>query len=436
MSAQHRHPGGRRTAGYSALAALAIVATVVTIALVNPGLIGAWAGTLTGAHPTKSATAAPSPTPKRQTAAPAPVTCTPPAGSTASSQPATPANAPARRMINVGFEDIDSTDPTLLTRVNDRLNEVNANAVYIATGRMDWIGFPWVGHESDEASTVQDTGQDLVAKGLSALSCDASGHKRWVVLGIDTLLGRDLTKEPQYAGHAADGTVSNLFGSITGWTEPGGLGDRLADMVHETAVRYHPDAINVTELFFDTETFGADDLANFTSVTGETSWPRNADGSINVSTPSMEKWRNGAMSIVLKKVAAAVAGTGVQLSMDVREPVAANLLSRPDIGQDYPNLLKYVDEIAVWDFPAFSSTNAFNSEELGDLLVAKNPDRYSLEIGVWQDAGTISPDVLAKELAGAAKSGIKSVSVTTESVMTEALWQVVKDAWTVPKGSE
>ena len=333
------------------------------------------------------------------------------------------------RAINVGVEDLVSTEPGHLAMIEKRLDQVNANTVSISVGRLDWIEFPSPGNEKDWSSDVVDTGRDYVGEAVNAFRCAADGRQRRIILGIDTLFGRDLAPNPSLAGHSQTGAASDLFASISAW-KTGGLSERLAAFARELGERYHPDAVNITELLFDEFTFGPDDLADFRASSGLQDWPRNADGTVNTLDPAVTAWRTSSMVAVCAVTKAVLAPLGIDLTIDVRSPISATHPSRDDVGQGYPELLTQASRLNLWDFPGVNGAfGDFRVVQLSTMLFDKNPDAYSLEIGLWQGSGTIPPSVLQQELDDANRVGVQSVSVTPASLMTDQLWGIVAKAW-------
>ncbi|HMQ65013.1 MAG TPA: hypothetical protein PJ992_01890 [Arachnia sp.] len=347
----------------------------------------------------------------------------------AESPSAHPAGIPASRAINIGVEDLVDPTPGRLAELARRLDQVDANVVSIAVGRVDWVEFPWVGHEDQLASDVIDTGRDYVGEAISAFRCGADGRPRTIVLGIDVLLGRSLGQDGLVAGRSQAGVESKLFASVATWRNSG-LGDRLTALAEEVATRYRPEAVNITELFFDLYTYGEDDLADFRATTGLADWPRREDGGVDTNDPAVGAWRTEVAVSVLAPIEEVLSPLGVALTADVRAPQVAQVPTRADIGQHYPELLEYVASLNVWDFPGVGRRpDALTAADLGPLLFDAAPDRFSLEIGLWSGPGVISADALRRELVGANRTGMRSVSVTPASRMTEELWDVVEEAW-------
>lgn len=416
------NPPSRRRLAAGIIAIIVLVAAVIATAVLT-----------TRSAPSAAPTGTPAPSaasevPPMPTVTPEPIVSLCPAPK----ESVPPAGLPAERALNVGVEDL--VDPTAghVDAVAARLDQVQANTVSISVGRLDWIEFPWIGHEQNLSSDVIESGRDYVGEAVNAFRCAGDGTQRTIVLGIDALFGRDIQRGVVPPGRAIGGSSSDLFASLTAWKSPQ-LRERLVALAQELAVRYDPDAVNITELFFDRYTFGDDDLADFRSVSGLSDWPRNGDGSVNTHDPVFGAWRSDAVADILAQVNDVLEPLGVALTADVRGPLDTITPTRADIGQDYPKMLDHVSHLNVWDFPGVNQRlSALSAAELAPFLFTPAPDSYSLEIGLWQGGGTIEPDVLRRELAVANATGIRSVSVTPASLMTDELWAVLEEGWRVP----
>ncbi len=427
-------PRGQLLAGLGALASLIAMLATATLVLVpnlRPSLGSDQAadGTTQAASPNAGGESAANPSPSAPRPSPQPLRpCRATAKGSTPGKPTGTREGPVR-VINVGYEDVVNDDPQRLKELATQLDAMGATGVRIAVGRMDWVTFPWAGRPSAQSGDVVDTGRDYVGEAIEALRCDQHGMARNVYLGIDVLFGREFEKNPQWAGVNQTGDRSDLFASVSAWKE-GQLTTLLADLAREVATRYQPDAVNITELLFDLDTFGPRDLADFRKTTGLRDWPRNAKGKVDVSDRRVQKWRTDALVSVVKAVKKRIAPTGVDLTMDVRIPVEPTRKGRPDLGQDYPKLLEHVDRLVLWDFPGMTSTGVFRAKDLGPLLLSRYPDRFELEVGVWRDSkGVIGDEVVAKEVSEAEAAGFGVILVTPASLLNPATRAALEQEW-------
>ncbi|MGX1591301.1 hypothetical protein ACWICO_09275 [Glutamicibacter sp. NPDC055491] len=332
------------------------------------------------------------------------------------------------RVVNVGFEDITAEDPDRIPEIARRLNSVRATGVSLSIGRLDWVAFPWPAQRDVESSEVTQTGRDYVAEAISAFRCDEQGRPRTIYLNIDTLLGRELERRPSLAGINSEGHPSKNWASISAWKEDG-LDTRLVELVSEAVRRYAPDGINVTELMFPSYTFGEDDLENFAKFSERPDWPRSADGTIDSTSEQIYLWRSNAVTSIMKKVAGSLDETGPVLTMDVRSPANGDPRGRPDSGQDYGQLLNVVDRLNIWNFRGIASSNRVSTDELVQRYMKQEPEKYSLEIGLWEGAGSMDSSSVSKELLNAEDHSLLHVSVTPTSLMDDSIWSALEGAW-------
>ncbi|WDH78910.1 hypothetical protein PTQ19_00255 [Microbacterium esteraromaticum] len=414
------HSWRRSLLGTLALVVLvgAIAATAVLATRGAPAASPTPVPSSPSSEPARTAAAAPTPTPE-------PITTTCPS----ETAPPPASDIPAHRAVNFGVEDLVDERPGHLEALAERLDQVGANTVSISVGRLDWIEFPWAGNERNQSSDVIKTGRDYVGEAVNVFRCAPDGTSRTVILGIDTLFGRDIQRGTVPAGQTVGGWSSDLFASLSAWKSDE-LSSRLIALAEELAVRYQPDAINITELFFDTTVYGPADLVDFRSVSGMNDWPRRDDGGVDAHHPAVTAWKTDALTGVLAQLDQVLTPHGVELTADVRGPLDVHTPTRADIGQDYPRMLEHADRLNVWDFPGVNQwIGVLDANDYASVLFGPAPERYSLEIGLWLGGGAISPDVLRKELAVASDFGIRSVSVTPASLMTDAHWNVLQQEW-------
>ncbi|WP_427019312.1 hypothetical protein ACQCSX_22395 (plasmid) [Pseudarthrobacter sp. P1] len=304
-----------------------------------------------------------------------------------------------------------------------KLNAVHANSVNISVGRLDWTAFPWDRHPETEAVP----GRDHVADAISALATDGSGQRRKITLTIDLLVPGWISKQPGVAGINFDGTRSADFASVSALST-GPVGDRLVDLVADVTKRCHPDAVALTELMFENNTYGGDDRNSYRAATGATDWPRTANGDIDVNNPSIGAWRSGAIAALVTRAAAAAHANGATLDMDVRASWTDPELDRQVNGHDYGLLAAAADRLVVWDYFGLNAKPAGYSGDLARAMAAR-PGRFAISVGLWADQGAIGAADLVAGLEAAAAGGAQAVAVTPASMMTDEAWQALGKAW-------
>lgn len=346
-------------------------------------------------------------------------------------------NAGRSRVVNIGFEDVTSADPTRIPDIARQLDAVNATGVSISVGRLDWIGFPSSEFKDWQSEEVARTGRDYVREAIDAFICSESGQRRTISLNIDTLLGRELASRPDIAGINAQGGVSKNWASISAWKHKG-LTGRLERLVSDLILRYSPDSINITELMFPSYTFSEADFHDFQEYSGMDRWPLSADGTIDAGSPLIHAWRSDAVASIMSRVAKRLDGSGVQLTMDVRSPVNEDLRGRLDSGQDYAQLLEIVDRLNIWNFQGINSTGYFTTGQLAEFFVDQDSSGFGIEIGLWDKGGALSATTLEHELRLAEEHGVPHLSITPTSLMDEPAWDTLRRIWgsPVPAASE
>jgi len=344
-------------------------------------------------------------------------------------------NVGSSRVVNIGFEDVTSADPTRIPDIARQLDSVNATGVSISVGRLDWIGFPSSEFKDWQSEEVARTGRDYVREAIDAFICSESGQRRTISLNIDTLLGRELASRPDIAGINAQGGVSKNWASISAWKHKG-LTGRLEQLVSDLILRYSPDSINITELMFPSYTFSEADFHDFQEYSGMDCWPLAADATIDAGSPLIHAWRSDAVASIMSRVAQRLDGTSVQLTMDVRSPINEDLRGRLDSGQDYARLLEIVDRLNIWNFQGINSTGYYDTAQLANFYTAKDPSRFGIEIGLWDQGGALSIAALEHELRLAEERNVPHLSVTPTSLMNEQAWDTLRRIWGSPSSAK
>ena len=334
---------------------------------------------------------------------------------------AEPASA-AERTVGVGYETVVDAAHTLPALAR-RLDEVNANSVTISVGRLDWTAFPWDAHPELEAVP----GRDHAAEAIKALGTGSDGRKRRITLTVDLLIPGWISTNPGLAGINFDGTRSTDFASVTALTT-GPVGERLVEFVAEVTRRYQPDAVALTELMFDNNTYGGDDRDSYMLASGANDWPRLGNGDIDVDHPGIASWRSEALASVVAKAAAAAHSNGATLDMDVRAPWDDPAGDRPESGHDYALLASAADRIVLWNYFGLNGKGPGYSAELARAM-AKRPGRFAISVGMWATDGSISAADLASGLEASVSGGATAVAVTPSSMLDDDAWRALRKAW-------
>lgn len=337
-----------------------------------------------------------------------------------------PSTRPRERSVGFGFESVVAEDVDYDV-IAERLVDVEATAVGLAVGRVDWTAFPWDAHQGAASSRVASTGRDYVAEMIQALD-ERARTELDLTLTIDTLAPALLAEHPDQAGIGLDGERSDSFPSVSA-LESGLTGDLLVALADEVCARYRPQRVALTELMFDDATFGGDDLDSFRAATGRQDWPRRDDGGIDPTNPALGAWRAGALATLLARVQDVVHDHGVELEMDVRAPWRDPHGDRAQSGHDYELLLEHADRIAVWNYFALDGRTPADGAEIARSLTERFPGRVSLSTGLWAPDGTISGAALAESLELVHAAGAEAASVTPYSLMTDEHWEALTGVW-------
>ena len=269
-------------------------------------------------------------------------------------------------------------------------------------------------------------GRDHVAEAIKAMGAGGDGRKRKITLTVDLLIPGGIRTNPGLAGINFDGTRSKEFASVTALTT-GPVGERLVAFVAEVTRRYRPDAVALTELMFDNNTYGGDDRDSYRLASGRTDWPRQANGDIDVEHPSLGAWRSKAVAAIVAKAAAAAHANGATLDMDVRAPWHDPAADRPESGHDYGLLAAAADRLVLWDYFGYEGAPAY-SAELAPAMAKRSPN-FVISVGMWATDGSISAADLAAGLGASVSGGATAVAVTPSSMLDDDAWRALKAAW-------
>lgn len=333
---------------------------------------------------------------------------------------------PRERTIGLGFESVVGT-ANRLPQLAQQFDRVHATGAGISVGRTDWTAFPWHDGGSGPGPPGRHTRRDYVANAMTVLGAGSGGSRRMTAV-VDALVSGWIAADPAIAGVAADGKRSTSMASLTALTR-GPVGDRLIAFVAAVSERYRPYAISLTELFLDTYTFGADDLASYRTATGAADWPRTNAGGIDTADPRIAAWRADAVTSVVRRARDAAHRYGVKLTMEVRAAWPGSHTDPRQSGQDYTSLLKVADRLMVWDYFGLNDQPATYTKKLAHSMSTRGAHRFITSVGLWTAHGTISAGELATASRASVSGGIDSVWVTPATLMTSSHWSALRRAW-------
>ncbi|MEN5072866.1 hypothetical protein ABE437_03535 [Isoptericola cucumis] len=349
-----------------------------------------------------------------------------------------PAQAPEQeRSVSVDMDVV--TDPaTDWSAIAGHLDQVDATALDLSAGRVEFTAFDWTAHPDAAA----EPGTDHLARAARALHRSADGTPRQVGLIVDAYVPEWIAAEPELAGVAADGHRARYQASATALAS-GPVGDRLVEYVAALGERYDPARVSVSELFLNRYTFGADDLALFREMTGAQDWPRDAAGRIDEQSPQIRAWRSDVVAGVLARMRDALdetrdgQGAQIELAMDVRVDWEDPAAGAPASGHDYPTLLRAADRLTVWAYVGSRDRTPQDVERLTRGLQDAGYDmgRFTVSVGQWAGSAdadpprAISPQVLAEAVDAATGNGVEDVNVTPLSHLSDAHWEALASVW-------
>jgi hypothetical protein len=337
-----------------------------------------------------------------------------------------------RHSVSLGLEDIANPD-TDWREVVRNLNAAGANTIHLSAGRVEFTAFDWPAHRGAAA----EPGRDHLRAAIRALRRDAAGRERAIDIMVDTLVPAWIKRDPSVAGVDPSGRRAAYRPSASALYD-GPVGDRIVQYVGAIARRYKPDQITLSELMFDDETFGADDLRLFCRMTGRRDWPRTASGGIDESNPLIAIWRSHVLAHVLSRARMEVRGIGRQILIGV--DVLVNWddpgAGRPDVGDDYNILAKAADRIVLWAYIGTEGKGPRDIRRLTRALHTRFPiatRRFTVSIGLWgrhdSTVRVVSPARMAAALRAAQTNAITSVNVTPMSLIKPAHWRALRKVW-------
>lgn len=331
------------------------------------------------------------------------------------------------------------TDPaTDWTAVNARLNQVDATSVNLNAGRVEFTAFDWPEHPEAAA----ESGTDHLAVAARALNTRADGQPREVSLIVDAYVPAWIEKDPSIAGVDPEGKRSTYTASASQLVN-GEVGQRLTDYVTTLGERYNPKSVEITELFLDDYTYGADDLALYRSMTGAKDWPRDRNGDIDTEAAEIGTWRSEVLATLMKRLRTALdqtrggQGRQIGLVLDVRVNWEDPAAGRPLSGHDYRILHRSGTQLQLWVYIGRADRRATEVEQLTKRLAEGGYDMsmFIISVGLWRgsisgdELGTITPAELTQVVRGASTNGITNVNVTPYSLMTPEHWTALAEVW-------
>jgi hypothetical protein len=312
----------------------------------------------------------------------------------------------------------------VVEKLEPRMKSVGINMVALGAGRAEWTYFKWAGHENVWSNDVKDTGSDFLME-------DSTRFGQWAHVDavVDVFAPNYILAHPDKAAISVDGVHSANLVSTTELVH-GAYGQQLLDMIEYIAANYPVDSISITELYYHRDGYGPDDKAAYLAASGNTDWPRNADGTINTFDPSIGNWRSHELDTYLDRAVALAHAHGKQLFFDVELSLENLNYLTNEHGTNYKLVLEHMDRIVVWGYYGVDNYPPEYLCQVAKFLTQFPQDRLILSIGLWDDNGQeVSPQSFRTAMQSILAGGVVNIWVTPSLLMNDADWQVLADFW-------
>jgi hypothetical protein len=330
---------------------------------------------------------------------------------------------PAVHAMRLEYPDL-ATSRALVDTMETRMQRAGINMVGLGAGRVEWTYFKWAGHENNWSNDVKDTGIDFLAE-------DATRFRKWAHIDavVDVFAPNYIKTHPETAAISFFGQPSENLVSTTELVE-GNFGKQLLAMVEAIAANYPVDSISLTELFYHSDGYGADDKASYLAYSGRTDWPRLSDGTIDINDKSIGDWRTHVLDIFLDKIVAICHQHGKQFFMDVALSLDDLTKMTNEHGTNYKVVLEHTDRLVVWGYFRLDNYPPQNFVSIAQFLTQFGQDHVILSVGLWDENNQVAPpDSVRIAIQSIEQGGIPNIWVTPSLLMSAEHWQVLNDLW-------
>jgi cellulose synthase/poly-beta-1,6-N-acetylglucosamine synthase-like glycosyltransferase len=298
------------------------------------------------------------------------------------------------------------------------------NRVAVSAGRADWTYFRWPGKESWWSPAQIASNTDMLEHTFTVLR--QRGYRTTAIL--DVFGERYLERHPAAAATDIDGKRSKMIICSTELAE-GAAGNHLVSAAEALAASTQADTVAVTELFYDKHCYDDRCLLSFKKASGRNKWPTTASGEINYRDPSIGAWRSRQVAAIAARLGKAAHAHGKKFALDVKVSGGDVMRNSVENGQDYHLLAPYVDEFVVWDYFALEGEAPERSARVAAYFDDEfGTDRFYLSIGLWDRAGTLSSEKLARALRSAREGGASKLWITPAKMMSTPHWKALAEA--------
>jgi hypothetical protein len=328
------------------------------------------------------------------------------------------------RAVRIQYKDYQRSR-SQVAGLEKNLRAANVNLVALGAGRVEWTYFKWKRHDSALSSDVRDSGIDFLAEDSKKF-----GEFAQINAVIDVFAPNYIRSHPEKAAVSWLGVRSQNLVSTMELVE-GDFGKLLVDMVFYIAVNYpNVDSISLTELYYHSDGYGADDKAAYMAYNRVTDWPRLSDGRINIDDPSIGNWRSYELDRFLDRLAEICHYNYKLFYMDV-------LLSRDNLdketnehGTRYDLVLEHTDRLIIWAYYDLDDYPPEYLEKVAQFLKRFDQNRVIISIGLWDDKYPTTPaEALRTAILSARKGGIYNIWITPSSLMNADHWKVLQEIW-------
>ncbi|MBI5048294.1 MAG: glycosyltransferase family 2 protein [Deltaproteobacteria bacterium] len=306
-----------------------------------------------------------------------------------------------------------------ISNITNRSDVAMAKVVGVSAGRPEWVYFKWKGHEDVWSNHQKGAKEDLIAKAA------ATFHKsEFKVAAFIDIFGPEYLKK--YPGAAAVGFDGKQHGEQLGFMEivEGEYGKLILEMIEYLCKNYTVDIINLTEMPYYSYSYNLKDLNSYKTFSKRTGWPMGSDGTINRDDPSIWEWRSSLMEGYIKRAADITHKYQKELYIDV--PVSWNDFRQnaKESGLDYRRVLKYADNIVVWNYFYLENLPPTVSESLSRYLAENFPaNSFYVSLGLWGKKDHMDSKTFSDGLKSALKGGATRIWVTPDSLITDEHWK-------------
>jgi len=260
-----------------------------------------------------------------------------------------------------------------------------ADIVGVSAGRPEWVYFKWEGHKGDWSNHQKGAREDLLERAVS--SFHKAGFK---VAALIDVYGPKYVKE--HPGTEAIGFDGNIHDEQVGFSEfvEGEYGKKVLDMIEYLSKNSEVDIVNLTEMPYYSYSYGPRDLKSYMTFSGKSGWPRTRDGLIDRDDRSVWEWKSTLMEGFIKKAAEIAHLHKKELYVDV--PVNWEDISQNgrESGLDYRRVLKYADNIVIWNYFFLEKLPPSASEALAKYLSYAFPgNSFYISLGLWGKDGAV-----------------------------------------------